>query len=43
MGGLGFFDSLDIGDLCFLDSCKAQGPCIQGNTGADGSVLFNGL
>ena len=22
MGGLGFFDSLDVGDLCSLDSCK---------------------
>ena len=43
MGGLGFFDGLDIGDLCFLDSCKAQGLCIQGNMGADGSGFFNGL
>ena len=42
-GGLGFFDSLDVGDLCSLDSCKAQGLSIQGNMGADGPGFFDGL
>ena len=40
---LGFFDGSDVGDLCFLDSCEAQGLSIKGNMGADGSGFFIGL
>ena len=43
MGGLDFFDGLDIGDLCSLDSSKAQGLSIQANMGADGSGFVDGL
>ena len=42
-GGHGFFDGLDVGDLCSPDSCKAMGLSVLGNTRADCSGFFDGL